>query len=198
MRPGHVLAVLTMLAVPLAAAPARAGDAGAELQRQADRVIAVVADRAREAVDRRHAVRAIVDEMFDFEEASRRTLGREWAERSPEERVRFQALFVDLIDRAYLRRLDEWDGQRIVVADDVVDGDRATVRTFIVAKDGDRTGVEYTMRRSPGERWRVVDINFGGASLFSNYRVQFARLLHTGGFPYLMERLHAKVTSLQP
>src|SRR5204862_44540 len=80
------------------------------------------------AVERQREVRTIVTEAFDFDEASRRTLGRAWADRTPEERASFKALFVDLLDRAYLRRLDGWDGQRIIVGDEVLDTDRATVR----------------------------------------------------------------------
>jgi len=72
------------------------------------------------------------------------------------------------------------------------------VRTSIIAKDGDRTPVDYVMRRSDDGRWRVVDVSVGGASLLGNYRAQFARLMQSGGFPYLMEKLQAKVSSLQP
>ena len=198
MRVPHAVAALTLLAAALAASPVIAGDAADELQRQADRVIGVLADRSTAAVERQREVRTIVTEVFDFDEASRRTLGRAWAERTPEERASFKALFVDLLDRAYLRRLDGWDGQRIVVGDELMDTDRATVRAAIVARDGDRTPMEYLMRRSDDGRWRVIDINVGGASLLGNYRAQFARLMHTGGFAHLMEKLQAKVASLQP
>src|SRR4029077_10191611 len=138
------------------------------------------------------------NEAFDFEEAARRTLGRAWGDRTADERASFVALFSDLIDRAYLRRLDAWDGQRIVVAEDVVETERALVRTSIIAKDGDRTPVDYVMRRSDDGRWRVVDVSVGGSSLLGNYRAQFARLMQSGGFPSLMEKLQAKVSSLQP
>src|SRR6476659_212951 len=172
MRVPHAVAALTLLVAALTAAPVIAGDAADELQRQADRVIGVLADRSAGTVERQREVRTIVTEVFDFDEASRRTLGRAWAERTPEERASFKALFVDLLDRAYLRRLDGWDGQRIVVGDELLDTDRATVRAAIVARDGDRTPMEYLMRRSDDGRWRVIDINVGGASLLGNYRAQ--------------------------
>jgi phospholipid transport system substrate-binding protein len=198
MRVLHVVAALSLLAPALGAAPAAAGEAAVELQHQADRVVNVLADRSTDPGARQREVRAIVNDAFDFEEAARRTLGRAWADRTPEERASFVTLFVDLLDRAYLRRLDAWDGQRIVVADDVVETDRALVKTTIVARDGDRTPVDYVMRRCDDGHWRVVDISFGGASLLGSYRVQFARLMQAGGFPHLMEKLQAKVASLQP
>jgi phospholipid transport system substrate-binding protein len=197
MRVPHAVVILSLLMAVLIAVPAAAGDAAVELQRQADRVIGVLADRTG-GVDRQREVRTIVTEAFDFDEASRRTLGRAWAERTPDERESFKALFVDLLDRAYLRRLDGWDGQRIVVGDETVETDRAIVRAAIVARDGDRTPMEYHMRRSEDGRWRVIDVNVGGASLLGNYRAQFARLMQNGGFAHLMEKLQAKVASLQP
>jgi ABC-type transporter MlaC component len=54
------------------------------------------------------------------------------------------------------------------------------------------------MHRATDGRWRVVDVSVGGMGLLSSYRVQFARLMDSGGFPHLMERLEAKVASLQP
>jgi phospholipid transport system substrate-binding protein len=198
MRVPHTGAALILLVTALTAAPVIAGEAADELQRQADRVVGVLADRSGGAVERQREVRTIVTEAFDFDEASRRTLGRAWAERTPDERASFKALFVDLLDRAYLRRLEGWDGQRIVVGDELIDTDRATVRASIVARDGERTPMEYLMRRSDDGRWRVIDVNVGGASLLGNYRAQFARLMQTGGFPHLMEKLQAKVASLQP
>ena len=199
MRPARTVAIVATIAVVISPlGPAHAGEPGALLQRQLDRVVAVLEDQGRDGSARHQAVRAIVNETFDFQEAASLTLSHEWAQRTPEEQARFVGLFVDLIDRAYLRRLDHWDGQRIVVNDDAIDGDRATVRTEIVSRDGGRMPVDYLMRRSPEGRWRVVDINVDGASLLGSYRVQFARLLQSGGFAYLMERLQAKVTSLKP
>ena len=198
MRLLAILAAPTILVLTVLAAPVSAGDPAVELQRHADRVVTVLADRDRQPAERQREVRTIVSEAFDFDEAAKRTLGRAWAERSDEERATFTRLFVDLLDRAYLRRLDGWDGQRIVVGEDVVEADRATVKTAIVARDGDRTPVDYVMRRTDDGRWRVVDVSVGGASLLGNYRVQFARLMQSGGFPLLIEKLQAKVASLQP
>ena len=198
MRFRGALAVLILLAPALFATGVHAGEAAVQLQRHTERLATTLTDRDREPAGRRQEVRGIVSDAFDFEEAARRTLGHAWEERTAEERARFVGLFVDLIDRAYLRRLDSLDGRRIVVVEDVIDSDRATVRAAVVAQDGERTPMDCLMRRSDDGRWRVVDVNVGGTSLIGNYRVQFARLMQSGGFPHLMDRLQAKVASLQP
>ena len=80
MRVLRVVAALVISALAFATVPAQAGDAAVELQRQADRVVTVLADRNTAAGDRQKEVRAIVTDAFDFEEAAKRTLGRAWAE----------------------------------------------------------------------------------------------------------------------
>lgn len=194
----RALAVLLAVSLLALAAPSSAGEPGLLLQRQIDRLLATLEDRQRDAAERRRVVRAIVDETFDFQEAARRTLGRQWDAQTPEDRARFVGLFIDLIDRAYLRRVDHWNGGSIAVLDDTIEGERATVHTAITSRDGARTPVDYTMQRAADGRWRVVDVSVGGMGLLSSYRVQFARLMDNGGFPHLMERLEAKVTSLRP
>jgi phospholipid transport system substrate-binding protein len=197
MTPARRLAAVLTCAGLALAAPSAAGEPGLLLQRQIERVLAVLDDRQRDPAERRRAVRAIVEETFDFREAARRAVGRQWEAQSPGDRARFVTLFVELIDRAYLRRVDHWDGGRIAVVDDAVEGDRATVRTAITGPGGGHTPVHYVLHRADG-RWRVVDVSVDGMGLLSSYRAQFARLLDSGGFPHLLDRLQAKVASLQP
>ncbi|HEX9819816.1 MAG TPA: ABC transporter substrate-binding protein [Methylomirabilota bacterium] len=198
MTPSRVPAVLLAVSLLALAAPSSAGEPGLLLQRQIDRVLATLEDRQRDPAERRRVVRAIVDETFDFQEAARRTLGRQWDAQMPEDRARFVGLFIDLVDRAYLRRVDHWNGGSIAVLDDTIEGERATVHTAITSRDGARTPVDYAMQRAADGRWRVVDVSVGGMGLLSSYRVQFARLMDNGGFPHLMQRLEAKVASLRP
>jgi phospholipid transport system substrate-binding protein len=198
MRPTPALAVLLTLSLVALAGPALAGEPGRYLQIQIDRVQTVLQDRTQPPDERRRAVRAIVDETFDFQEAARRALGRHWAALTVEDRARFVRLFVDLIDRAYLRRVDGWDGGRLAVVDDTTEGDGATVRATLSGTDGSAVPVVCGLRRSADGRWRVVDVSVDGAGLLGSYRAQFARLIERGGVGHLLERLEAKVVSLQP
>lgn len=198
MLSSRACATLVALSVLSLAGPAAAGEPGRYVQVQIDRVLAVLEDRAQPPETRRRAVRAIVDETFDFQEAAQRTLGRHWAALTAEDRTRFVRLFVDLIDRAYLRRADGWGGGRMAVVGDTVDGDAATVRSALTTADGTTVPITYGMRQGSDGRWRVVDVSVDGAGLLGSYRVQFARLIERGGVPLLLERLEAKVVSLQP
>src|SRR5687767_11942998 len=112
---------------------------GEQLNEGIQRVFASLQDpelkAASKETERRLAVRRIAEEIFDFEETAKRSLGRHWQDRSPEERQEFVRLFTELIDRAYLRRVDKYDGEQVVILSDAVEGNQAVVQTRIVTRD---------------------------------------------------------------
>jgi phospholipid transport system substrate-binding protein len=144
------------------------------------------------------AVRALVNEVFDTQEAAARALGREWQARTPVEREEFVRLYADLVERAYLawigsRARVNGDGVRIAFESESVQGDRATVRTTLQTRAGDEMPVEYRMRRRDG-RWVVLDVAVDGSSLADSYRAQFQRVLQGGTYADLVDRLHDRAS----
>src|SRR4051794_9396833 len=138
-------------------------------------VIAAVAN-----VRRRAQIRAVADELFDFEEVTRRALSVHWAARTPAERKEFVGLFTDLLERAYVGRIEGYAGETIVYPAEKVDGDFAVVRSRIVPKRravdarSRETALEYRLIRKDG-RWKVYDVIVDGVSFVSTYRSQFDR-----------------------
>lgn len=188
-----------ILTMPLSS---EAGSAAEEINAQAERILAVLADPhlkvAGQERARRQAVRRVAEDAIDFNETGRRTLGTHWDRRSDAERQTFVALFTDLLDRAFLRHIDRWDGERLVVAGDTVDGDRAIVHTTVLLRDGSQVPVDLAVVRNGDDRWRVWDVRAMGASLVSSYRAQFARMLQAAAYDEMLARLRAKVDALEP
>jgi phospholipid transport system substrate-binding protein len=142
--------------------------------------------------DRRLAVRRIAEELFDFDETAKRSLGRHWEDRSAEERQQFVRLFTELIDRAYLRRVDRYDGEQVVIGSHAVEGSQAVVQTRIVTRDKSEIPVEFLMHRTGEDRWRVWDVKIEGMSLVANYRAQFNKIIHAESYGDLVKRLQVK------
>src|SRR5438552_126685 len=98
-------------------APAFAGPPAEQLASQIDRVLAVLDDPAFKGDEhvgpRRQAVRRVTDELIDWDEMGRRTLGARWQTLDDGERHAFVALFSELLNRAYLRNLDRYEGEKI-------------------------------------------------------------------------------------
>lgn len=169
-----------------------------QLRGRVDRVLRLLEDpqlkpEAR-AVERRTSIRAIVAEIFDFRELSQRALGPHWQGRTPNERDEFSQLFADLLERAYIDKIELYSGaERIQYTGEVLDGDQvATVRTRIVTKQGTEIPVDYRMRRI-GDRWLVYDVAIEGVSLVANYRAQFNRIIQRSSYKGLVEQLTARL-----
>jgi phospholipid transport system substrate-binding protein len=179
-----------------------AGPPAEQLASQIDRVLAVLGDPALKGDDqitpRRQAVRRVTDELIDWHEMGRRTLGTHWQTLPDGQRHAFVTLFSELLNRAYLRNLDRYDGEKILVTGDSTEGDRALVQARVVSRDGQGgMPLDFAMVRD-GERWRVWDIRMQGASMVGGYRAQFARLLQTESYDAVMRRLRERVDALQP
>jgi phospholipid transport system substrate-binding protein len=145
------------------------------------------------AADRRAAVRLIANEIFDFGEIARRSLGRYWQPLSEAQRAEFVGLFGDLLERSYISKIELYGGEKIVYSGERMDGDLAIVSTKILTKNGTEVPIDYRLFRR-GDNWKVYDVNIEGISLVSNYRTQFNKIIQSSGYNTLVDRMKAKQT----
>jgi phospholipid transport system substrate-binding protein len=185
---GLVLSVVTVL-------PATAGAPSEQLKAQIDRVLKTLDDpdlkKDGRAKDRRGAVRRIANEIFDFGETARRSLGRHWQPRTPAERDEFVQLFSDLLERSYISRVELYGGEKIQYLGDSIEGDQAKVQTRLLTKGGSEIPIEYRMHRK-GDRWLVYDVIIEGVSLIANYRSQFNKIIQTSSYQELVRKMKTK------
>jgi phospholipid transport system substrate-binding protein len=139
---------------------------------------------------RRKLVRTVLQQLFDFEEMSRRALGanaRKYKDRWPE----FTPLFVDFLEHAYMGILEENGDAKIQYVGEISDGDYLQINTRTRLKEGSEYRVDYKLRRDP-VGWRVYDVVVEGISLVNNYRSQFDRFLSKRSFDELLQHLREK------
>jgi phospholipid transport system substrate-binding protein len=185
-------ALTTLLALTLPVAPAVAGAPTDQLRKQVDQVIRVLDNPALKEKSARHdAVRKIAEEVFDYDEMAKRSLGTHWNSRTPEQRKEFVTLFSDLLDRAYFSKIEQYQGEKVRYGAETVDGDQATVKTMIVTPKGSEVPVDYRMHLLNG-RWTVYDVSIEGVSLVANYRTQFNRVVTTESYESLVQKLKDK------
>ena len=137
---------------------------------------------------RRNEIRRVAADLFDFDEISRRVLSRQWASRTPEERAEFTRLFTDLLERAYIGRIEAYSGEKIVYLGDTVDGGFATVRSKVITRRNTETPLDYRLHLRDG-RWRVYDLLIDHVSFVSTYRSEFTRILQKESYAALLDRL---------
>jgi phospholipid transport system substrate-binding protein len=134
-------------------------------------------------------IRRIASELFDFDEVSRRALSRHWTARTPEEQAEFVGLFTDLLERAYIGRIESYGGENIVYTGEVIDGPYATVRSRVLgARRSADTPLDYRLHLREG-RWKVYDVLIDHVSFVATYRSEFARILQRESYAALVERL---------
>ena len=193
------LALAVVLSMTIAAA-VHAGPPTDQLRGHVDRVLTVLKDpelqKPARAADRRAAIRKVASDIFDFEEISRRTLARHWQARTPDERREFVGLMTDVLEHAYIGKLETYSGETVRFLGDTPDGDVATVKTRIVMKSGTEIPVDYRMIDRSG-RWIAYDVYVEGVSLVGNYRGQFDRIIQRQSYAELVKALRAKQTDPQ-
>jgi len=133
-------------------------------------------------------VAKLSEQIFDFGETAKRSLGQHWDARTPAERVEYVRLFTDLIQRSYVSRVDRYGAEKMVFRGDTIDGNQAVVRTALVLNDGGQMPLDYKMHHA-GNRWQVYDVNIEGVSLVANYRAQFNKVIRSESYEALIARL---------
>ena len=140
------------------------------------------------AARRQASVAKVSEEIFDFGETAKRSLGQHWDARTPAERVEYVRLFTELIQRSYIARVDRYGAEKMVFRGDTIDGDQAVVRTALMLSDGGQMALDYKMHHT-SDRWQVYDINIEGVSLVANYRAQFNKVIRSESYGALIARL---------
>lgn len=170
---------------------ASAGPPTDQLRDGVDRVVKILNDPElrgdKKADERRAAISKTADEIFDFAETAKRSLGQHWAQRTPAEREEFVRLFTELVRRTYIAKVDQYNSE-MTFQGDTVDGDRAVARTTLLLSKGGVMSLDYLMHH-PRNRWQVYDLNIDGISLVANYRGQFNKIIRTSSYEALVATL---------
>ncbi len=186
------VAALWLGALPVPSA--WAGEPADQLFANIDRVLKLLDDpelkQPARAQERREAIRRFADDNLDFEELAHRSLARHWEARTPAEREEFVQLFREFLERLLVSKLDSYNGEKVVLVGDAIDGDEATVKTLVAARLG-AIPVDYLMVRR-GDRWRAGDIVISGTSLVRNFRAQFDSVIKRVSYEHLVKQVREK------
>ena len=151
----------------------------------------------KERVQRRKKIMTVAAEYFDFQEMSKRVLGKTWRTLTKEEQQHFTTVFTSLLEHTYLSKIESYSEQRVEFKSQRIKENRAQVVTTIVATNGGDILVAYTMLLKDNQ-WKVYDIAVEGVSLVRNYMSQFKEILRKEKYATLLHQIEDKVISLNP
>ena len=138
-------------------------------------------------------IEKIIAEVFDFEELSRRTLGRDWKKFTPEQQKEFIGLFQQVLQNVYADRILAYTSEKIEFGKETeLKKGRVEVESYIITTDNKKVPLFYRMTDKSGE-WKVYDVVIEGISMVKNYRGQFREILKTKKPEDLLQTLREKV-----
>jgi phospholipid transport system substrate-binding protein len=132
----------------------------------------------------------VAERLFEVREMAKKSLGRHWVARSPQERNEFTRLFSGLVGRAWLRTLKT--GKRITYTGSTVTATRATVRATLPLERQGRVHLEYQLTPLGGNKWAVNDVLVDKRSLVASYREYFDKTLANTSYQDLIWKLRVR------
>jgi phospholipid transport system substrate-binding protein len=160
-------------------------------------VIATLSDPAFKAKAKDEQIAQIgdvIDTIFDFNELSKRTLGREWRKMKPAQQKEFTQLFRELLQGVYADRLLAYSDQKIIFEKELMlKKGRAEVQSYLQTSDGKKIPLFYRLTDKSGS-WKVYDLIIEGVSMVKNYRTQFREILAKDSPDKLLQILRDKVS----
>ena len=168
-----------------------------ELKQTIDEVIQIVSDPDLKKTPRlrREKLRKTIGFRFNYNQMVRRSLARNYKNRTNKEREEFTGLFKSLLENSYASKIENYQDETINYVDEKVKGKYALVKTEIVRKNG-TIDVDYKLINENG-RWTVYDFVIEEVSLIRNYRSQFSKIIKTESYGALVAKLTKKIKDLE-
>jgi phospholipid transport system substrate-binding protein len=174
---GLIVIMVMVLMIPLqgvAAGPKETVETGV------NKVLATLTDPAFKAKSKDQQLAQlteVIGTIFDFEELSRRTLGREWRKMNDAQKKEFVELFRELLQGVYADRLLAYSDQKVIFdKENMLKKGRAEVQSYLQTSDGKQIPLFYRLTDKSGS-WKVYDVIIEGVSMVKNYRTQFREIL---------------------
>ena len=189
-------AMVLFLLIFSLAVPAQAGEPTEQIKLTIDKMIDILGDPAlkdpAKAEERRKLLRDTANERFDWREMARRSLAKHWQQRTDEEKREFVPLFTDLLEQTYMKRIENYSGDKVTYDGEKVKGKYSLVKVRIATSKQTEIPVVYRLRKK-GPEWLIYDISIEGVSLVKNYRKQFESVILSSSYQGLVEKLKEKV-----
>ena len=187
-----IILLVVLLILPLQVMAAGAKDT---VKGQIDKMLAKMQTPEFKGLERDaklNEISAIINEVFDWQELSRRTLGREWKKFTPDQQKEFVSLFEQLLEGIYADRILAYTQEKIEFGKETeLKKGRVEVESYIITTDNKKVPLFYRMTNKSGQ-WRVYDVVIEGVSMVKNYRGQFRQILSKKKPEDLLQTLREK------
>lgn len=145
---------------------------------------------------RARAIHGIIEVSFDFAMMAKNSLGSTYDSLSGGQRQEFTRTFSYLFQDSYTRLvLNFLKKENIQYGAESPEGDRARVATTIV-RPNENIPVTYLIHKAP-QGWILYDVIVDGVSILHNYQTQFAQVIRSKSFDFLLNKMEEQRRAIQ-
>jgi phospholipid transport system substrate-binding protein len=168
-----------------------------QLQRHIEQALAILKDpkyhNPSEKELQRSKIWEIIQDIFDLEEISKRTLANNWKRLTPSEKKEFVDVFGEFLGDNYIRKIQSgFKKEKVVYLEqEMLTDSKALIKTNII-RETTEIPVNYSMLKER-DTWKVYDVVIEGVSLVANYRSQFSGILMKESPARLIEMIKEKI-----
>jgi phospholipid transport system substrate-binding protein len=195
MKRSLVVLIIALVALNLSPVSAFSAPPLETIKPQVDQALEVLRDPTLKAESAKAAkekkIWAILDNVFDYTELSKRTLAQHWKKFSPDQQKEFISLFGKLLGTVYMDRIIAYKDEKVVFGKVINLSDKTAEVQSEVIQSSKSIPIHYRMIVVNGE-WKVYDVVIEGVSLVQNYRTQFREILTNKSPEDLLKTLREK------
>lgn len=140
-------------------------------------------------------IKKIVDEILDYSELAKRSLGRHYKDRSKEEIDKFNNLMRELIETSYLKKITSTADYTLKILSENDEEGELIVNTEISAKEG-KVQVGFAVFKRDN-RWVAYDLIIDDVSTLKNYKSEFNKIIKEQGFDMVIKKMENKLSELK-
>jgi phospholipid transport system substrate-binding protein len=189
----RLVIALSLLLLVLGAATVYAATPLEMVRTEVNKVLEVLRNKSLTERAKREKLRVIYSQMFDQEELSKWSLGRNWNTLSEAQRKEFLPLFQQVLEKTYGDRILAYSDEKILFEREVpIAKNRVEVQTRVIMNSKE-VPFDYRVFKDKNGNWKVYDVVVENVSLVMNYRSQFNDILAKNTPDELLEILRKKV-----
>jgi phospholipid transport system substrate-binding protein len=161
-----------------------------------EQVMGIQNNAALSSQARSQAIHQIIERNFDFAMMAKDSLGSTYERLGGDQRQEFTRTFSYLFQDSYTRLVINFlKKENIQYGRELPEGDKARVDTAIV-RTNENIPVTYLMHTAP-QGWVLYDVIVDGVSILQNYKTQFAQVIRTKSFEFLLNKMQEQRRAIQ-
>ncbi|MEW6418192.1 MAG: ABC transporter substrate-binding protein [Nitrospirota bacterium] len=145
---------------------------------------------------RREKITNLIKSRFDFEEMSKRILGRYWKDRTEDEQKEFISLFSELLEASYIRKIESYTNEKVTYDNESIKADRYGVVSTSIITAKTTIPIDYKVILKDN-KWWVYDVVIEGVSFITTYRNQYNKIITSESYAQLIKKMNEKLKEVR-